>query len=67
VVEKSIVLREASIGAPIAVSIPAAATMVGVSRAKFYTQWINGGLIRPVDLGIEASVVPSKASRWTRP
>jgi predicted DNA-binding transcriptional regulator AlpA len=34
-----------------AVSIPQAAQIVGVSRAKFYSMWINEGLVKPVDLG----------------
>jgi predicted DNA-binding transcriptional regulator AlpA len=35
----------------LAVSIPQAAQIVGVSRAKFYAMWVNQGLVTPVDLG----------------
>lgn len=45
------VQKEAPVIEPIAVSIPQAAQIVGVSRAKFYQHWINGGLVQPVDLG----------------
>jgi predicted DNA-binding transcriptional regulator AlpA len=41
----------------LAVSIPEAAQIVGVSRARFYKLWVHEGLITPVDLGARGNSV----------
>lgn len=51
IVKKATVLKEKPAMERIAVSIPQAAEMVGVSRAVFYKKWVNGGLVKAVDLG----------------
>jgi hypothetical protein len=42
---------------PIAVSVRRAAQLVGVSRAQFYKAWINGGLVKLIDLGARGKSV----------
>jgi hypothetical protein len=37
--------------APLAVTIPAAAESLGMSRSKFYTEFLNTGRVRPVKVG----------------
>jgi hypothetical protein len=41
----------------IAVPVRRAAELVGVSRAQFYKVWVNGGLVRLIDLGARGKSV----------